>query len=410
MAEEKNYDVIVLGGGPAGYVAAIKASQLGGKAALIEKSKIGGTCLNRGCIPTKTYIKNAETIEQIKKAKERGIIIKDPSFTLDMKKVIDYKNNVVKTLTNGVEGLLRSYGVEIYPGEGILLEGKKVQIDGSKMIQGNAIIYAGGSKVSKLPIEGINSSLILTSDEILDLEEIPKQFIIIGGGVVGVEMAEIFNAYGSQVTIIELCDRILPMMDKEISMGLTSKLKAKGISILTNTKLEKFEEDTDILRCYLSSGEVVTCNKALLSIGRVSDLSGLGNVKLKMSSGKVKVDEYMRTSIEGIYAPGDINGKVMLAHAAFKMGEIAAQNAMGSNVKADLRFVPSCVYTLSEIGSVGLTEEEAREEYDICIGKFNFAGNGRALASQETEGFVKVIGDKKYSEILGVHILGSAAT
>lgn len=410
MAEERKYDVIVLGGGPAGYVAAIKASQLGGEIAIIEKKKVGGTCLNRGCIPTKTYIKNAETIEQMKKAKDRGIIFKEPSFTLDMKKVIDYKNKVVKTLTSGVEGLLKSYGVEIYQGEGVILKDKKVQIDGSKIIQGNAIIYAGGSKVSKLPIEGIDSSLVMTSDEILDLEEIPKQFVIIGGGVIGVEMAEIFNAYGSQVTIIELCDRILPMMDQDISMGLTRSLKAKGINIFTDIKLEKFEEDSGLLKCFLSGGQVITCNKALLSIGRVSDLSGLGNVKLEMTNGKIKVDDYMKTSAEGIYAPGDINGKVMLAHAAFKMGETAAHNAMGGNTKVNLKHVPGCVYTLPEIGSVGLTEEEAREQYDVCIGEFNFSGNGRALASQETEGFVKVIGDKKYGEILGVHILGPAGT
>ena len=404
-----SYDVIVLGGGPAGYVAAIKASQLGGKVALVEKSKVGGTCLNRGCIPTKTYTKNAEIIQFMKKAKARGIILKDPSFIVDMGKVVDYKNEVVNKLTNGVEGLLKSYGVDVYLGEGVIVEDKQVQIDNKDRITANAIIYAGGSKVSKIPIPGIDSSLVMTSDQILDLKEIPSKFVIIGGGVIGVEIAEIFNAYGSDVTIVELCDRILPSMDKEVSNRMAKILSKKGIRIVTNVKLEKLEEKHNTLKCHLSNEEIIECDKALLSIGRVPDLSGVGHLNFEMDKGKIKVDEYMRTSIEGIYAPGDVNGKAMLAHAAFKMGEVAARNAMGENEKVDLRFVPSCVYTLPEIGSVGLTEEEAGKKYDIAIGIFYFSGNGRAIASGEEEGFIKVVGDKKYGEILGVHIIGPSA-
>ncbi|WP_461207519.1 dihydrolipoyl dehydrogenase [Clostridium sp. DL1XJH146] len=407
--EKFNYDVIVLGGGPAGYVAAIKASMLGGRVALVERIKVGGTCLNRGCIPTKTYIKNAETIQSIKHANDRGIVINDPSFTLDMKKIIDYKNKVVNKLTGGVAALLKSHGVKVYNGEGILLENKEVEIDGNNKISAKSIIFAGGSKVSKIPIRGIDSPLVMTSDEILDLDEVPKRLVIIGGGVIGVEIAEIFNAYGSDITIIELSDRILPLMDEEISITLTKMLGKKGIKTIVNTKLNKFEEDSNQLKCYLSDGQIIECDKALLSIGRVPDLSGTGNLDFEMDKGKIKVDKYMRTSIDGIYAPGDINGKLMLAHAAFKMGEVAAENAMGLNKEADLRFVPGCVYTLPEIGTVGLTEEIARQNHEVCIGKFKFAGNGRALASGETDGFVKVIGDKKYGEILGVHIIGPAA-
>ncbi len=406
----KDYDVIVIGGGPAGYAAAIKASQMGGKVALIEKYKVGGTCLNRGCIPTKTYIRNAEMIGILERAENRGIMINDPDFNLDMAKIIQYKNNVVNTLTDGVSGLLKSYGITVYIGQGRLKKDKSVEIDGKDIISGKAVIYAGGSKVSRLPIKGIENPLIMTSDEILDLAEVPKYLTIIGGGVIGVEMAEIFSAYGSRITIIELCDRILPQMDKEISEVLTKILKTKGIRILTGARIDKIKEEKRGLKCFFSDGSGVECDRVLISTGRIPDLSAVGELDFKTDKGRIQVDAYMKTSIEDIYAPGDINGKNMLAHAAFKMGETAAQNAMGENVKSNLRFAPGCVYTIPEIGTVGLTEEEAKKKYDdICTGRFNFIANGRALSSGETKGFVKVIGDRKYGEILGVHILGPQA-
>lgn len=405
----QGYDVIVIGGGPAGYVAAIKAAQLGGTVALVEKDIVGGTCLNRGCIPTKTYLKNAEAIETIRHSNSRGIILEDLKMKIDMNKVVDEKNKVVKTLTTGVMGLLKSYGVTTYNGIGKITKYKKVIIDDKQIIEGRKIILAGGSKVAKINIPGIESSLVLTSNEILDLKEIPKNLVIIGGGVIGVELATVFNSYGSEVTIIEMQDRITPAIDKDVSNELSNILKAKGIKILTSSSVKKIEEVGNRLEIYLQNNEFIECEKALLSIGRVPDLEGVGDNSFEMEKGRIKVNEYMETSIQGVYAPGDINGLNMLAHAAFKMGEVAAANAMGKKEKVNLSNVPSCIYTLPEVGSVGLTEEKAREGYDISIGRFNFGSNGRALASGEGIGFVKVIADKKYGEILGVHIIGPGA-
>lgn len=403
----KDYDII--GGGPAGYYCAIRAAQLGARALVIEKIEVGGTCLNRGCIPTKTYLKNAEIIENIQHAKKRGIILKDEKYTVYMDKTVDVKNNVVKTLTNGIKGLFRSYGIDCIHGVGKVLKDKTVVVD-DKKFTADKIVIATGSKVSKINIPGIESKLVLTSDDILELRQVPESLGIIGGGVVGVELAQAFNSFGSNVTIIEMSDRVVPSCDEEVSQVLRKSLESKGIKILTSSKLNSIEEKEGRLTLKLEGKEDVIVDKALLSIGRVPELEGTEDLGLTLERGRIKVDEYMQTNIEGVYAPGDVNGIKMLAHAAFRMGELVAENAIkGNHRKVKLASTPAAVYTMPEIGMVGLTETKAREKYDISVGKFNFAGNGRAIASDETAGFVKVIADKKYGEILGVHIIGPAA-
>lgn len=405
----KDYDIIVIGGGPAGYYCAIRAAQLGARALVIEKIEVGGTCLNRGCIPTKTYLKNAEIIENIQHAKKRGIILKDEKYTVDMDKTVDVKNNVVKTLTNGIKGLFRSYGIDCIHGVGKVLKDKTVVVD-DKKFTADKIVIATGSKVSKINISGIESKLVLTSDDILELRQVPESLGIIGGGVVGVELAQAFNSFGSNVTIIEMSDRVVPSCDEEVSQVLRKSLESKGIKILTSSKLNSIEEKEGRLTLKLEGKEDVIVDKALLSIGRVPELEGTEDLGLTLERGRIKVDEYMQTNIEGVYAPGDVNGIKMLAHAAFRMGELVAENAIkGNHRKVKLASTPAAVYTMPEIGMVGLTETKAREKYDISVGKFNFAGNGRAIASDEIAGFVKVIADKKYGEILGVHIIGPAA-
>ena len=405
------YDVVIIGGGPAGYIAANKASQLGAKVALVENRELGGTCLNRGCIPTKTYIKNIEILEEAEKAEQRGLDIKITKNIEDLSKAVEFKNKVTKKLSQGVGALLKSYKVDVYISKGRLLENKKVLLDDGKELTGKKIILAGGSKTKYLNIPGIESKKILTSTGILDLKKVPKSLVIVGGGVIGCEFAEIFRGYGSEVTIVETLSNLLPFNDKDISKELERIFKKKGIKILTGKKVTGFKEAGEGIETELETGEKLASDYVLFSVGREANLSCIEGLEIKQSRGRIEVDKYMETSIEGVYAAGDINGISMLAHSAFKMGETAVKNALGAREEVRIENTPKCVYTLSEIASVGLIEEEAREKYEkVQIGKFSFGANGRAIASSEEEGFVKVICEGKYGEILGIHIIGSKAT
>ena len=402
--------IVIIGGGPAGYVAAIKASQLGAEVTLIEKDVLGGTCLNRGCIPTKAYLKNTEIIENIKKASSRGINLIDESFEIDMPAMVKMKDKVVRKLTNGVGSLLKSNNVGVIYGQGILQTDRTVlvytQNSGEKLLKADKIIIAGGSKTAKIPIPGIESPQVLSSDEILSMKELPGSLAVIGGGVIGVEMALIFLAFGVKIEIIEMESRLLPFMDQSLSDFIGKLLKKKGAVIHSNVRLEKIIENKKGLSLTLSSGRILEADKALLAIGRVPDLPLLGELPIKTANGRVLVDDYQETSITGIYAAGDITGQKMLAHAAFKLGEVAAENALSNRKKANLRYVPSVVYSLPELASVGLSEEEASQKTKISTGFFPLSANGKALAVGESEGFVKVITDKNYGEVLGVHMAG----
>lgn len=407
---EDNYNVAVIGGGPAGYVAAIKAAQLGAKVAIVEKGAFGGTCLNVGCIPTKTYLKNAEIIEHLHMAAARGILIENPKIKVDMEKVQQFKNGVVKKLTGGVEALLKSYGVDIYKGVGKINKNKDVVVNDSQIIKADKIILAGGSKASKINIPGIESEKVLTSDDLLAIKEVPETLAVIGGGVIGIEMGQSFAGLGSNVIVIEMMDRIIPALDHEVSAELSKIIQKKGMKVITSTRITEIVDKGDKLEIKLDGKESVIADKALISIGRVPDIEGIGEMKFETERGKIKVDKYMETSVKGIYAPGDVNGIKMLAHVAFRMGEVAAENAVKGNVReTQLLSAPSVVYTSPEVAVVGLTEEQAREKYDVRVGKFSFASNGRALASGDNVGFVKVIADNKYGEVLGVHIVGPSA-
>ena len=408
---EDNYQVVVIGGGPAGYVAAIKAAQLGAKVAIVEKGTFGGTCLNVGCIPTKTYLKNVEIIEHIKVAASRGIIIDPSAIKVDMEKVQEFKNGVVRKLTSGVEGLLKSNGVEIFKGVGKINKNKDVVVNDTQIIKADKIILAGGSKVAKVNIPGIENDKVLTSDDLLEIKEVPETLAVIGGGVIGTEMGQSFAGLGSKVTIIEMMDRIVANLDHEVSEELTRDIKKKGMEVITSARITEIVDKGDKLEIKIEGKESVVADKALLAIGRVPDVEGVGEVKLETEKGRIKVDKYMETSVKGVYAPGDVNGIKMLAHVAFRMGEVAAENAVKGNQRSvKLLSAPSVVYTLPEVAMVGLTEEQAREKYDdIRIGRFNFSANGRALASSESVGFVKVIADNRYGEVLGVHIIGPTA-
>jgi len=405
----KQYDLAVIGGGPAGYVAAIKGAQLGGSVVIFEKDTVGGTCLNRGCIPTKTYLKTAEYIHNIQNAKKRGVHLASADFTVNMAEVVANKNGVVKKLTSGVAGLLAANKIESVKGTAALTPGGKVACAG-KVYDAKNIILCGGSKAGFIPIPRLEGNpFVVTSDGILEMTEVPKRLAVIGGGVIGCEMAAAFSAFGSKVTVVELMDRLVPAMDAEISAELKKSFERQKISVLLSKKVAKVDAGKIFLE---GEDQPIEADKILLSIGRFAELECLGGMKdrIKTEKGMVQVDAYMRTSVPNIYAAGDITGLSMLAHAAFKMGETAAANAMGHHEECDLGIVPGCLYTLPEAASVGLTEAQAREKYEVAVGRFPFGANGRALASGEPDGFIKVIIDKKYGEILGAHIFGGAAT
>lgn len=400
-----DYDVVVIGGGPGGYLSALKAALLGGRVALVEENILGGTCLNRGCIPTKTYIKTAEILEEIDQLSKRGVKV-TVDKEQDIKKAIKYKNRVVKKLTAGVGGLLKSRDVEVFNLKASVKEEHKVILSDGKVLDTENIIIATGSKVRILPIKGIESNLIITSTEALDLETVPEELVIIGGGVIGCEFAEIFNSRGSKVTIVEMEDRVIPKMDKDLSESLKYSLSKKGINVLTKKKVSEFKEEGNNILVCIEDEEPIKADLCLYAIGREANLSGIEDLDIKIDKGSIVVNSKMETSIPSIYAVGDVTGGVMLAHAAFKMGEVAASNALGMNKEVDLGALPSCVYTIPEVASVGITEEDARKKYNVKVGKFNFAGNGRALASGQEQGYVKVVADAKYGEILGIHMFG----
>jgi len=405
------YDAAIIGGGPAGYVAAIRAAQLGGKVILFEKDVLGGVCLNRGCIPTKTYLKTAEHIHNIKYASSRGILVDASSLGVDMEKVHAYKQQVVGKLTGGVGVLLKSQQVTVINGLAKMAGPNQVQCEG-KTYEAANIILCGGSKAGSVPIKGIENKRVVTSDEILDLTTVPRRLAIIGGGVIGCEIAIAFSAFGSEVTIIEVMDRVVPMMDAEISQAIGLALKRARIKVLCGKQVEQIADGNDAAVLQLAGGDVVEAETVLLSVGRSADTECLGNMAEKINSerGRIVVDEYCKTSVPNIYACGDLTSVSSLAHSAFVMGETAAANAMGHSEKADLSKIPSCLYTMPEAASVGLTEEEAKKTGEILVGRFPFSANGRSIASGEKDGFVKVIADKRFGEILGVHIVGGIAT
>lgn len=412
------YDVIVLGAGPGGYVAAIRAAQLKANVAVIECDAFGGTCLNRGCIPTKTYVKNAEILHNIESAPVRGINVGKP--VVDMGKMVDGKDMVVRQLSGGVESLLKANGVKIYRGMGTVTANKTVLVasaDESVEIGYDKLILATGSENFVPPIPGIDEG-ILTSTEILNIKEVPKSLAIIGGGVIGCEFATVFQSLGTEVTVIEMLPNLIANMDKDLSMQLQKSFKKKKIKVLANhavNALERNENGYTVRMTDKKKDEEIEMNaeKVLISVGRKPNLKGLDSLDLEFDGRYIKVDDKLRTNVEDVYAIGDVTGKIQLAHVASAQGRVAAEDAVGTvESKCNLDVVPSCIYTLPEIGSVGMTEEAAREKFgdDIIVGKLPAVALGKALAMGETEGSYKLIAHASTKKLLGVHIFGANAT
>lgn len=416
----ENKKVIIIGGGPGGYVAAIRLTQLGAHAIVVEKDKLGGTCLNVGCIPTKVLLHTAEIYEDILNSSLYGINV-DGDISIDWDGLQNRKNNITAHLVGGVEGLLRLNNVEVINGEASFVDKNTISVkksDGTvENLNADNFIIATGSESIVPPIKGAELNGVLNSTEILSLEEIPEELVVIGGGVIGVEFASLFNTLGTKVKLVEMLPNILPPIDREISEIVKMKLESNDVEVYTSSQVTEIKESNGKLQTIVKTdnGEIeLQGDKVLISVGRKPVLNGLNleNIGVNIDKKGIKVNEKMETNIGGIYAIGDVVGINMLAHVASEQGVIAAENIMGIKKEIDYKVVPSCVYTRPEIASVGLTEEETKKQgLDYNTGVFHLANNSKTVIMNEFEGtLIKIISNKKYDEILGVHIYGPRAT
>lgn len=409
--------IAVLGGGPGGYVAALKAAQLGAQVTVIESSEVGGTCLNWGCIPTKALLASAEALHKAKNLSDFGIEL-NGSVTPNLSMIMERKNKVVSTQVKGIRALFKNWGVELIEGRGRLTGPASLEVekkDGSTAtIAADKIIIATGSRPAELPAFKFDGKNILSSNEALTITDIPKSMLIIGAGVIGCEFACIYNEFGTDVTMVEMMPRAVSTEDEEISELLAKELKKKKIKLLTGVGVTKVEKTPDGMHAYLSDGKELTAEKILVSIGRAlnSDNIGLDSVGINRGKrGEIIVDSRMETNIKGVYAIGDVVGGILLAHVASTEGITAAKNICGRDTTMDYSVVPAAIFTSPEIGSVGLRENQAADKgIKTRIGRFQFRALGKAHAMGEISGFVKIIADAGTDKILGVHIIGPHAS
>ncbi|HEB75665.1 MAG TPA: dihydrolipoyl dehydrogenase [Nitrospirae bacterium] len=409
--------LLVLGAGPGGYVAALKAAQLGAEVTVVEDTEVGGTCLNRGCIPTKALVASAEAIHKARRLKDYGVDVSGEIMP-NLSRIMERKDKVVSTQVKGIRSLFKSWGVNLIEGKGMLLTPEKVEVekrDGSvEIVETDKIIIATGSRPAQIPIFPFDGEHILSSDDALDIKSIPKSLIIVGAGVIGCEFACIFRELGTEVTMVEMMPGAISTEDPEISRLLEKELKKKKIKLMTGVKVEKVEGRHDGIHVGLSGGKELLAEKLLVSIGRSLNTEGIGleavGIK-KGARGEIVVNEKMETNIEGIYAIGDVTGGILLAHVASKEGVVAAYNACGIEKRIDYSVVPAAIFTSPEIASVGLRENEASEKgIDYATGHFQFRALGKAHAMGEITGFVKVVAERGSDRLLGVHIIGPNAS
>ncbi|MEI3517484.1 MAG: dihydrolipoyl dehydrogenase [Clostridia bacterium] len=413
------YDVVVLGAGPGGYVSAIRAAQLGAKTAIIEKNKVGGTCLNVGCIPTKALMKNVEILHYIDAGKKRGIKVKG-ELELDYAKAVKAKDKAVKQLVNGVTGLLGSNEITMYQGMGTVKAGNKIEVAAEngdvETIEYGKLILATGSSPKMPPIPGADLEGVMTSEGFLSITEVPEKLVVIGAGVIGCELATVFKAYGSQITMVEMMDKPVAILDSDVANYMEGILTQQGIDLKLGKQVKSIaRNDAGSLDVTIAdkdgNEEVVSGDKVLISIGRGPNVAGLDELGLETERGYVVVNDKLETSAKDVYAIGDVIGKKLLAHVASEMGVVAAENAMGASKAMDLSIVPSCLYTIPEVGCVGMSEKEAKDAgYDVICGKFPLVACGKAVATGDTEGMFKIVADKKTRKVLGAHLVGKSAT
>ncbi len=413
-AEAEANSVLVLGGGPGGYVAAIRAAQLGAKVTLVEKDKIGGTCLNRGCMPTKALLRSAEVYEDATHSENLGIIGRD--VAVDWAKVQANRQGVSDKLTGGVRALMRANKITVVDGEAVFTGPKTVKV-GDKTLTADKIIIAVGSYPIIPPIPGVkDSKACIDSTGALTLDHIPESLLVIGGGVIGIELGSVYQRFGTKVTVVEMLPKLLPLMDAELTGMVQAQLERAGMEILTDSSVVSVTDTAagaDVKVKTPGGERTISVEKVLVSVGRGPNTASLGLEKagIRADKGYIQTNEKLETNVPGVYAVGDCNGKLMLAHAAMAMGEAAAENAMGGSSVFNPDMSPSCAYVGPEFACVGLTEERCRELGIECkVGRFPTSANGKSLVMGATDGMIKVVAGAKYGEILGVHILAPHAT
>jgi len=410
------YDIAIIGGGPGGYVAAIRAAQLGKRTVIVEQADLGGVCLNWGCIPTKALLKSAEVLRSAQQARKYGVNI--PEAEVDFPAVIKRSRQVADALSRGVAFLMKKNGVTTIKARGKLGGEQQIMLDTGEQITAEHIIIATGARPRPLPGSPFDGRLIISSKTAMSLEKIPEQLIIIGAGAIGVEFADFYTAMGSQVTLVEMLPHLLPVEDEEISVELQKLFKRKRIKVLLETTVDQIQTTVDavIVAVRNSAGEVqeLTADKVLVAIGVLGNTEnlGLGAAGVKLEQSWIKTNNYMQTSVPGIYAIGDVAGPPWLAHVASHEGITAVEHLAGLNGEPmHYDNIPGCTYCSPQVASIGLTEKAAREAgYELKIGKFPYKASGKAMAAGETDGFTKLIYDAQYGELLGAHIIGAEAT
>ena len=415
-----DYDVVVIGSGPAGYAAAFRAAQLGGRVAMIEKDTIGGTCLNRGCIPTKSLLEAAAVLDRMRRAEALGLACDNPRA--DMAKLMERKDRHVAKLRAGVEQLAKAHGVEIVAGTAAISARNAVSVttsNGERRLTTKAIIVASGSEPQELKSLPFDHTTVLSSTDVLELDTLPETLLIVGGGYIGCEFATLFAGLGSNVVIVEMLNQLLPGQDARIARTIQAGFKKRTITLHLGTTIERLDVRDGRAAATLGSGKSVEADKVLVSVGRRLNSEGLGLDTLGVKTdaagpggaGRIVVDEYLETNVSGIYAVGDVIGGWLLAHVGHHEGVTAAENAMGGMRKMAYRAVPACVYTHPEIATVGMDEAAAKEAgHDVVTGRFPFAAAPKAVVADDAEGFVQVVADAATKQILGVQIIGPHAT
>lgn len=411
-------DLVVIGAGPGGYVAAIRAAQLGMRVAIVERDACGGTCLNYGCIPTKALYKSAQVASYAAHAADYGLAV--DGCRVEMDKVQARKAGIVKTLSGGVEFLLKSNQVELVRGSARIAGSGRVEVTGAdgavRTLEAGKILIASGSKPAMPPIPGMDLPGVITSTQALDMDHVPKQIVIIGGGVIGIEFAGIYQTFGAEVAVVEFMPSIIPGMDREMTTRLQKLLERRGIRFHVGTKVTAIAKAGQGLSVSVErdgAAQAFPCEQVLVSTGRQPDLEGLGLDALGVAFDRkgIQVDENYQTSIPGIYAIGDVTGRVMLAHVASEEGKVCVERMAGEDTAVDYGLIPNSVFTFPELSSIGLSEEQLKERgVPYEAGRFQLAGNGKALTMSEPDGMVKVLASADKTEILGVHILGPNAS